>query len=383
MKVEQRRIKIREIVGDNNDFFIEDTTTGAVKAMKDQKLDIRPEYQREFVYKEKQQQAVINSILNGFPLNTMYFVDRQDGSYEVLDGQQRILSICHFLNGNFACLIPSKTSVGLFNTLNYNNLPKEKREQILDYELEVYVCNGTDEERMDWFQTINIAGATLTRQEILNAIYHGKWLNKCKETITKHNSSVMRKYGKYFNGKRERQDWLETVFEWKADDEKCADIPTYMGNHRDDDTCNLFEYVERVFKWVEKVFGDYQKEMKGIDWGILYNKHKNDTLDPQTVQDEVKKLMMDYDVSDKKGIYTYVLTRDEKHLHIRDFNESDKRAKYEDQKHICPHCKKEFEFDEMQGDHIKPWSLGGHSDRDNLQMLCKKCNQKKSNSFTG
>lgn len=383
MEVTQKRIKIREIVGDNRDYFIENNRNGSVKAMKGQILDIRPEYQREFVYSEKQQQAVINSILNDFPLNTMYFVDREDGTYEVLDGQQRLLSICMFTSNQLACLIPSRTQLGLFDTCNFLNLSKEKKDKVMDYELEVYLCKGTDEERMEWFQTINIAGATLTKQEILNAIFHGEWLTKCKTLISKGNNTVQRKYGKYFNKKRERQEWLETVFRWKADDEGYDDIPKYMQAHRHDKDTNLFEYIERVFKWLEKYFGDYQKEMKGIEWGVLYNEHKNDDLTPATIQSRVKELMIDYEVSNKKGIYEYILTEDEKYLHIRDFTDADKRAKYEEQQHKCKHCGKTFEIEEMEGDHIVPWSKGGTSERSNLQMLCKECNQKKSNHFTG
>lgn len=226
MKIEQRKVKVREIVGDNRDYFIENNRNGSVKAMKGQILDIRPEYQREFVYSEKQQQAVINSILNDFPLNTMYFVDREDGTYEVLDGQQRLLSICMFTSNQLACLIPSRTQLGLFDTCNFLNLSKEKKDKVMDYELEVYLCKGTDEERMEWFQTINIAGATLTKQEILNAIFHGEWLNDCKQKISKANTKIQRSYGKYFSKKRERQEWLETVFRWKADDEGLTAVET-------------------------------------------------------------------------------------------------------------------------------------------------------------
>lgn len=247
---------------------------------------MRPEYQREFVYDDAKRNAVINTVLNGFPLNIMYFVNRQNGTYEVLDGQQRIISICRYYNGGkggYSVKIPAAT--GGFDTVNYPNLFQDKKDAFLDYELTVYVCLGTDKEKLDWFQVINIAGEVLEQQEIRNALYHGPWLTSAKSAFSRRNCAAHRKYGKYMAGDYIRQKYLETVFSWKAEQEGFAGrdaIVQFMQAHRDDaDANDLWNYYEAVFAWVQKIFGtSFDKSMKGVAWGTLYNAHKDDNLDP-------------------------------------------------------------------------------------------------------
>ena len=122
--------------------------------------------------------------------------------------------------------------------------------------------------------------------------------------------------------------------------------------------------------------------MKGIEWGVLYNSYHSmenrSDLNATDLEAKVARLMADEDVTKKSGIYFYVFDGKEKHLSIRDFLDRDKRTVYEKQGGVCPYCKKHFEFSEMQGDHIVPWSKGGKTVLENLQMLCIECNLAKS-----
>ena len=247
MNINKITIPVKDIIVG----FSEDDRTSKVIAM-DGKLDIRPEYQREFVYDEKKRDAVINTVMNGFPLNIMYFVDRGDETYEVLDGQQRLISICRYATNKFSVKLPAAT--GGYNSVNYPNLFDEQAQAFLDYELEVYICDGTEQEKLEWFQIINIAGEVLEAQEIRNALYHGKWLTDAKSVFSRRNCAAYRNYGKYMKGDYIRQKFLETAFAWKADDEGITGndaIAEYMQVHRDDDNANdLWDYFEKVFKWV-------------------------------------------------------------------------------------------------------------------------------------
>jgi len=133
------------------------------------KLDIRPPYQREFIYKDKQRDAVVDTITKKYPLNVMYWAVREDGKFEVIDGQQRTISICQYIEGDFA-----------FNNRYFHNLQKDEQEQLLNYKLMVYFCSGEDSEKLEWFKTINIAGEKLTDQELRNAVYSGSWVSDAK-----------------------------------------------------------------------------------------------------------------------------------------------------------------------------------------------------------
>ena len=379
MVINMMKLPIRELIKGYN----EDDATSRVVGWGG-KLDVRPEYQREYVYGDKQRDAVVNTILNGFPLNIMYFVDRRDGTYEVMDGQQRIISICRFATqSGISVKLPAKT--GGFNTVNFPNLFDDTRQAFLDYELQVYVCEGTEEEKLDWFQVINIAGERLEPQEIRNALWHSAWLTDAKSYFSRPGKGCDKNYGKYMGGKCIRQAYLETFFLWAAEAEgydpkdKEGAITRYMQAHRQDANANdLVAYAERVFAWVGKVFGKYDAKMKGVEWGQLYNEHKDDNLDPADIQRQVADLMADDEVSRKHGIYEYLLTGERKHLSLRTFSEKDKATMYARQSGRCAVCGKQCDgIKEMHADHVTPWWRGGVTELSNGQMLCRDCNLKK------
>jgi Protein of unknown function DUF262/HNH endonuclease len=358
MKIDLKEITIRELVED-----YEDNNEGGVKGYGG-KLNIRPPYQREFVYKHKQRDAVINTLTRDFPLNVMYWAVCEDGTYEVVDGQQRTISICQFVEGDFA-----------FNERYFHNLQKDEKEQILNYKLMIYLCSGTDSQKLDWFKTINIAGEKLTDQELRNAVYAGSWLADAKRYFSKTGCPAYSIGEDFLIGSPIRQDYLETVISWISNGE----IEAYMAKQQHKPNANeLWLYYQAVINWVKATFVKYRKQMKGIDWGALYAEFKDKEFDSANLELEIAKLMEDEDVSNKKGIYAYVLTRKEKHLNIRAFSDNQKREAYERQKGICTVCKKHFELEGMEADHITPWHVGGKTNADNCQMLCKEDNRRKS-----
>ena len=359
MKIELLDLTVRDIVEDYYDDG-DDGVTGYGG-----KLDIRPPFQRAFVYDEKERNAVIDSILKGFPLNVMYWSDRENGEYEIIDGQQRTISIAQYVEGDFS-----------FNKQYFHNLPSDKQELILDYELMVYVCSGTDSEKLEWFKTINIAGKELTPQELRNAVYAGTWLSNAKRYFS-WNGCVAYKIGNaYLKGRPNRQEYLETAIKWISED---SSIEDYMGKHQhDEDASPLWEYFQSVIEWVESTFTTKRPAMKGVDWGTLYNDFGDADLDTDKIEQETARLVLDDDVTRQPGIYPYILTRDEKHLNIRAFTNSMKQKVYEKQSGVCVKCDDEFTIKEMEADHITPWSEGGKTDEENCQMLCKKCNREKS-----
>lgn len=321
--------------------------------------------------------------MHGFPLNIMYFVDRKNGEYEVLDGQQRIISICRYVtNPAISADIPAAT--GGYNSVNFGNLGQDKKDAMLDYELHVYICEGTDEEKLDWFQVINIAGAVLFKQEIRNALYHGPWLTDAKSAFSRNNCAAKKKYGKYLKGECIRQDYLETAFEWKAAQEgimRKNAVEKLMQLHRAEPDANaLWHYIESVFDWVQYVFGKaVDPSMKGVAWGLLYTEHKDDMLDPADIQQQVKDLLANEEVTKKSGVYEYVLTGVEKHLSPRQFDKATALTVYNQQGGYCACCGVVKDFKDMHADHIVPWSKGGRTEIGNCQMLCVSCNLKKSN----
>ena len=362
MKIELHRVLVREVIDDYKDSKEEGVVAFGGK------LDIRPKYQREFVYTGKQRDAVIETIKNSFPLNVMYWVKTDQVHFEVLDGQQRTISIGQYVNGDFS-----------LNDRFFHNLTDEEQNQILDYELMIYFCEGTDKERLDWFRIINIAGEKLTDQEIRNAVYTGPWLSDAKLKFSKTNCAaylLSNDGGQLVSGSPIRQEYLETALAWINDDK----IEDYMAKHQHDQNADeLWEYFQNVIAWVRQTFPHYRHEMNGVEWGQLYNEFNNTKIDSEKLETEVAKLMQDEDVTKKSGIYPYVLTRDEKYLSIRMFSDNQKREAYERQKGICPECKEKFDITEMEADHIKSWSQGGKTVAANCTMLCKKDHQKKHN----
>ncbi len=361
MKISQKKISVKDLTEN----YINTNEAGCWGLNK--RLNIRPAYQREFVYKDAQRDAVIRSVRAGFPLNTFYWSKNVDGTYEVLDGQQRTLSICQYLNKEFS-----------INHQFFHNLTSEEQQQILDYQIDVYICEGTEAEKLDWFKVINIAGEKLTDQELRNAIYTGSWLSDAKKKFSKANGPAYNLAKDYMKGSPIRQDYLETVLDWISD----GHIEDYMAEHqKDQNASKLWLYFTQVITWVSSVFPKYRKEMKGLAWGEFYNKYHENDYDTNLLETELVKLMVDDDVTKKSGIYEYLLSNKtvEKVLSIRAFTESQKRAAYEKQKGVCPKCGKHFEIDEMDADHIIPWASGGKTTTENLQMLCKSCNRTKSN----
>jgi hypothetical protein len=329
-------------------------------------LDIRPPYQREFIYKDKQREAVIDTINKNFPLNVMYWAVRDDGGFEVIDGQQRIISICQYVNGDFAYMFRY-----------FHNLHKDEQEKILDYKLMIYLCEGTDSQKLEWFRTINIAGEKLTEQELRNAVYSGSWVSDAKRYFSKNGCAAYGLGSDYMSGSPIRQDYLETTIDWISK----GNIEVYMSNHQNEPNANeLWLYYQSVISWIKVVFPKYRREMKGLNWGTLYNQFKDEKYDSKALEERTSTLMMDDDITNKKGIYEYLLSGKEKYLNIRAFSESQKREAYERQKGICVICKEHFEIHEMEADHITPWSEGGKTSADNCNMLCKYDNRRKSNN---
>lgn len=365
MKIELHKIPVREVVAGYKDSAEEGVSAFGGK------LDIRPKYQREFVYSGKQRDEVIRTIKNGFPLNVMYWVKKEDGNFEVLDGQQRTISIAQFVNGDFSIEFNGRTAM-------FHNLTKEEQEQIINYDLMIYHCEGTDKEKLDWFKIINIAGEKLFPQELRNAVYTGPWLSDAKLKFSKSNCAaylLANDGGQLVTGSPIRQEYLETAISWINNGE----IEEYMAKRQNDENADeLWEYFQNVIAWVRKTFTNYRKEMSGVNWGELYNEFKDAKLDADKLEIEIKELMMDEDVTKKSGIYPYVLTGREKYLSIRAFTDKMKREAFERQKGKCVKCKKHFEIGEMEADHIKPWHEGGKTIAKNCQMLCKEDNRTKS-----
>lgn len=358
MKIELKEISIKDV----SEGYKNDDEEGVVGFKG--KLNIRPKFQREFVYKDKQRDAVIETIRKNFPLNVMYWVKSEDGTYEVMDGQQRTISFCEYIAGKFS-----------LNFQYFHNLEEDEKKQILNYKLMVYFCEGTDKEKLDWFKIINIAGEKLYDQELRNAIYTGTWLSDAKRHFSKSGCPAYNLASDYMKGSPIRQDYLETTISWISD----GKIEEYMAKHQHKPNANeLWLYFQSVISWMKAVFPNYRREMKGVDFGVMYNEFKNKEFDSKKIEKEIVNLMQDEDVTKKSGIYPYVLTRDEKFLSIRAFTDKQKREAYERQKGICSKCKKHFEIDEMEADHLTPWHEGGKTTAENCQMLCKHDNRLKS-----
>ena len=361
MKIELHEVTVREVVAG----YLDRDEEGVVGYGGE--LNIRPPYQREFVYDEKKRNAVIDTIRKGFPLNVMYWVVTDDETYEVLDGQQRTISFCRYVEGDFSIEIDG-------HPMAFHNLQQTQQDQIMEYKLMIYFCSGTDKEKLDWFRIINIAGERLTEQELRNAVYTGPWLSHAKTIFSKSNCAAYLLASKYVQGSPIRQEFLETAISWKSE----GAIEPYMSAHQKDPNANeLWTYFQAVIAWVELTFTVYRKEMKGIAWGPLYDEFHDEMYDTADLEAEIKALMIDDDVTNKKGIYLFVLSRNQKYLAIRAFTEAQRREAYERQTGVCPVCSKHFEIGEMEADHITPWSKGGKTNAENCQMLCVEDNRRK------
>ena len=360
------------------------------------KLTIQPEYQRNYIYANgKDDVAVIDSLLKGYPIGLIYFVETEEDKYEILDGQQRITSIGRYVTNKFAWIdendIPYK----------FESLPKDKQDKILDTELTIYICSGEESEIKEWFKTINIAGKPLNNQELLNSIYSGTFITKAKEIFSNSQNSNLHKWLSYMKVEVKRQGLLEVALSWVSKDwEKDGNLEKYMADHRHDDNINeLTSYFNDVINWVSTVFIDVKDEMQYINWGKLYEKYHKNPYNPTDISNKLNELYSDYFVNDKKGCYEYILNgckqEDTKLLNIRLFDEPVKKSVYETQtqdakkKNIsnCPMCvienlsnkTKIWDYKDMDADHVTAWSKGGSTDISNCQMLCRTHNHMKGN----
>jgi hypothetical protein len=293
--------------------------------------------------------------------------------FELMDGQQRTISICQYVRGDFSVEIDGAP-------MNFDNLTGDKKQEILNYELSIYICEGADSEKLDWFKIINIAGERLTDQELRNAIYTGPWLADAKRWFSKSGApAVGDGRDRLVSGSPIRQEVLQTALDWISD----GAIEEYMSRHqKDKDAQELWQYWQAVFDWVKRVFPNLEsaraKLMKGLPWGAFYNAHRNDRLNAATLEKRIVELIDDDEVDNKRGIYEYLLTGNERTLSLRAFDDKVKQKVFAMQKGKCPSCKKTFDINEMEADHIIPWRKGGKTTEGNCQMLCMKDNRTKS-----
>jgi hypothetical protein len=353
------------------------------------KLTIQPEYQRNYIYADgKKDVAVVKSLMSGYPLGLIYFVKTADGRYEVLDGQQRITSFGRFRTGKLAV----KDANGMEQY--YEGLADDLKERISGAKLTIYVCEGEESEIKDWFKTINIVGVALNEQELLNAIYSGTFVSAAKEEFSNSQNANIQKWSAYVYGSVNRQDYLKTALDWVSK----GNIDGYMSKHRfDTDINELKTYFNSVIDWISGVFSDVEKEMRGLEWGRLYETYHKTPYDPVEVSKRVQTLLADPYVKNKRGIFEYILggEQDTKLLDIRIFEEHTKRSVYTIQTKTaielgvsnCPLCAlgheatrtRIWKLTEMDADHISAWSKGGATDISNCQMLCKTHNRAKGN----
>ena len=383
MEIKRTAVTIRELC----EGYVNDTETDIERGVYAYggKLCVRPAFQRSFVYDKKQENAVIDTVMKGFPLNVMYWVDNGDGTYDCLDGQQRTISLCNFVDGlsHFKAPWFNNNRESYIHTIERMN--PEMAEAFYNYELEVYICKGTKSERMEWFRTINIAGEELYEQELRNANYVGPWLTDAKRHFSKASPSSTAKCpaervgDKYTNKNANRQEILEQVISWIVDSNEDEDICQYMEDHvNDKDASELWTYFNNVIDWITEVFpGVYDKGMKSVNWGKLYNHYGDEDLDPDEISAKFDELIefkatKELDVSVAK-ICEYCITRDEKLLKHRQFSEPQRSTMYKRQNGICPDCGQHFIKSEMHAHHIVPWYNGGITDLTNGVMLCKEC----------
>lgn len=346
------------------------------------RLNPRPSYQREFVYSEQDQKKVFETLHRAFPLGTMYWCDTGDGSYELIDGQQRTISILNILTDGVSISIYGEDKF-------FSDLPESEQEQILDQELLIYVCSGDVSEKLDWFSTINIAGKALKAQELRSAVYSGPFVSDARRYFVSGaaGAALANGYDVFVNNSTLRQELLEQVLFWHADFEGFNDgnldraVRGYLRVHRSDENAkSLFAYYEEVLRWADYIFGTkYKKELPKVEWGLLYNRYHGIPCSPREIRAKVDALMENPEITKKVAIFEYVFSGEEKILSPRAFDDSMKRSKFEEEHHKCAYCECEIpDIKSAHADHKIPWSKGGKTEYSNLQILCVKCNCKKS-----
>lgn len=353
------------------------------------KLTIQPEYQRNYIYADgKKDVAVIDSLLKGYPLGLLYFVKTGNDTYEILDGQQRVTSFGRFITNKFA--IKDQNGMEQY----FDGLAKNLQDKILNSQLTIYICEGEESEIKEWFKTINIVGVPLNNQELLNAIYSGPFVTKAREEFSNSQNANIQKWSAYIKGDVNRQDYLATSLNWVSK----GQLEKYMSAHRFDSSIDeLKKYFNSVIDWASNVFIDVKNDMKGLEWGRLYETYHKNSYNPTEVSKKLNELYADFYVKDTKGICEYILggCKDTKLLNIRVFEDDVKRKVYDVQtkeakeKEIsnCPLCalgndnnkNRIWQLKEMDADHVTAWSKGGSTDIDNCQMLCQTHNRAKGN----
>ena len=362
------------------------------------KLCVRPPFQRSFIYKPAQENEVINTVLKGFPLNIMYWVENDDGTYDCLDGQQRTISLCNFVSGTetrapSSFYAPWICGNNPKHKLYYSSLERmyeERFKAFNDYKLEVYICKGTKEEQLEWFKIINIAGEQLFPQELRNASYVSKWLTDAKHYFSRTNDSSTAKCpaelvgGNYTNKKAIRQDILAQVISWHAgcDFDDDAGICNYMEQHiNDEDASELWNYFNTVINWIKEIFPAIDKKLDTVNWGALYAKYHDQEFDPEDMCNTFNKLVESkalkvLNISTAKMV-EYCFSRDESLLTLRGFNDTQRLAMYNKQQGICPDCGGHFKMNKMHAHHIVSWENGGTTELENGVMLCENCHKQR------
>jgi hypothetical protein len=356
------------------------------------RLTIQPEYQRHYIYGDgKKDVAVIDSLLKGYPLGLIYFNVAGDERLEVLDGQQRITSVGRFVTGKFAIKVDGKEQT-------FSSLPKDEQAKILNSDLLVYHCQGTEKEIKEWFETINIVGVPLNAQELLNAIYSGPFVTKSKAEFSNSQNANMQKWSWYVKGDPKRQEVLAVALDWVSAAQGIK-VDAYLAQHRGDtNIVGLKTYFTAVIDWVTGVFTrSPDKEMRGLEWGRLYEAYHSTSYNPVAVDADVQELMGDPAVTSRKGIFEYVLggKTETQLLSIRLFDERTKTLAYKRQTDDaqangtsnCPLCAvgnnvnktRIYKQNEMDADHVTAWSKGGATDLANCEMLCQPHNRAKGN----
>jgi 5-methylcytosine-specific restriction endonuclease McrA len=388
MKTNLKTYSVREV----SDGFVYNELEGRGLYGLSGKLTIQPEYQRNYIYADgKRDVAVIESLLKGYPLGLIYFNKLEDGRLEILDGQQRVTSFGRYVTGKFAIIDENETPQ------YFSGLAKDKQEKILDSELLVYECEGTESEIKEWFKTINISGVPLNEQELLNAVYSGKFVTAGKAEFSNSQNANVQKWSAFVRGAVNRQEYWARALEWVSGS-KGVSVGDYMSSHRHEENINEVKtYFNTVIDWASSLFKDIENEMCGLEWGRLYEEYHSTSYSPSELAKQIQELYGDPYVKNRKGIWEYVLggSSDRKLLDIRVFDDATKKSVYKAQTSSaseagisnCPLCalghdanqSKVWKLEEMDADHVAAWSKGGATSLDNCQMLCKTHNRAKGN----
>ena len=348
-------------------------------------LNIRPKYQRNYVYNSEQRAAVIRTLAKGFPLGIMYWVKNNDGKYEILDGQQRTISICQYVAEGMRRNGRDFSVSGLFghaDPLRWSGLTPTEQEKLLGRKLIVYECVDADDERLEWFETINIAGEKLSSQEIRNAHYPSAWLTDARRYFSRSHNNAAKKYADYYvKADWNRQGGLEKVIKWFINNmNDVTAIKDFMSKKKREsdidgvvEATELWEYYQKVIDWAKTLFPVKREKIGEVEWGILYNKYHENTYDTAALEHEVARLYADNDVTAKEGIYEYIFDHSESHLHIRQFPSEIKAHIYELQEQKCKDCGQHFPLSDLQAHHNIRWIDGGHTTVENCVLLCRNC----------